>query len=86
MRRIGAPCTAVRVSLCVSVCVCVCVCARGCVCVRGCLTNENRSLRALSTHKPPATSKPGRLAGGIGHRPGCDTHHFAALLEVECEG
>ena len=40
-------------------CVCVCVsvyvrvCACVCVCVRACLTDENRALRDLSTHKPP---------------------------------
>ena len=60
MRRIGAPCTAVRVSLCV--CVYVRVCVRVCVCVRACLTDENRALRALSTHKPPVTSKPAQKA------------------------
>ena len=55
MRRIGAPCTAVRVSLCVCVYVRVCACV--CLCVRACLTDENRALRDISTHKPPATSK-----------------------------
>ena len=60
MRRIGAPCTAVRVSLCV--CVYVRVCAGVCLCVRACLTDENRALRALSTYKPPATSKPAQTA------------------------
>ena len=44
MRRIGAPCTAVRVSLCVCVYVRVCACV--CVCVRACLTDENRALAA----------------------------------------
>ena len=64
MRRIGAPCTAVRVCVCVCVCVCVYVRVRACVCVcvRACLTDENRALRALSTHKPPATSKPAQTA------------------------
>ena len=62
MRRIGAPCTAVRVSLCVCVCVYVRVCACVCLCVRACLTDENRAMRALSTHKPPATSKPAQTA------------------------
>jgi hypothetical protein len=56
MRRIGAPCTAVRV--CARMCMCACVC----VCVRACLTDENRALRALSTHKPPASSKPAQTA------------------------
>ena len=51
MRRIGAPCTAVRVSLCVCVYVRVCACV--CVCVRACLTDENRALRDIITHKPP---------------------------------
>ena len=60
MRRIGAPCTAVRV--CVCVCVCVRVGACVCVCVRACSTDENRALRALSTHKPPAISKPAQTA------------------------
>ena len=60
MRRIGAPCTAVRVSLCVCVYVRVCACV--CLCVRACLTDENRALRALSTHKPPVTSKPAQTA------------------------
>ena len=60
MRRIGAPCTAVRVSL--SVCVYVRVCACVCLCVRACLTDENRALRDISTHKPPATSKPAQTA------------------------
>jgi len=62
MRRIGAPCTAVRVSLCVCVCVYVRVCACVCLCVRACLTDENRALRDISTHKPPATSKPAQTA------------------------
>ena len=57
MRRIGAPCTAVRVSLCRRVCVCACV--RVCVCACVCV---NRALRALSTHKPPVTSKPAQTA------------------------
>ena len=60
MRRIGAPCTAVRVSL--GECVCVRACACVCVCVRARLTIENRALRALGTHKPPATSKPAQTA------------------------
>ena len=60
MRRIGAPCTAVHVSLGECVCMCVCVCV--CVCARARLTIENRALRALSTHKPPATSKPAQTA------------------------
>ena len=40
---------------CESVCVCVYVrvCACVCVCVRACLTDENRALRDLITHKPP---------------------------------
>ena len=49
---------------CVSVCVCVQVrvCACVCVCARACLTDENRALRALSTHKPPASSKHAQTA------------------------
>ena len=63
MRRIGAPCTAVRVSLCLRVCVGVCVCVCVCACVRACAyVCVNRALRALSTHKPPVTSKPAQTA------------------------
>ena len=49
---------------CESVCVCVYVrvCACVCLCVRACLTDENRALRDISTHKPPATSKPAQTA------------------------
>ena len=48
--------------VCAHVYVCVRVCACVCVCVRACLTDENRALRDISTHKPPATSKPAQAA------------------------
>ena len=68
------PPTSILFRVCVCACMCMCmyvyvrVCACVCVCVRACLTDENRALRALSAHKPPAISKPAQTASFLSRR------------------